>query len=631
MAGSLFISYSHADTAWMQLFKRHLQGMLRERCHIWTDEEIAPGTTWLQSLEGSLHGASAGLVLASPDYLISDWCRAELAALAEALRRRKLQALYWVLLRPCGWQWTELKDLQAVQEPATRALIEASEGVARDDLLLHCCDRIASGVMQAAQADSPEVATVKHVLRETASDVEIAPGAQVIRGDFSILCRGLHPNGDDVFIKVLTNTPLHTMRRLFQQVSEVCGGIQHPSVIRITKVAQAGDADQARIVILSEMARGASLLKVMHEDLPKPPHKRHLQIDSVRVILRRLAEALGRLHEKEPIPWPDRDTMAYTHIMGPLLPDNIFYERESQRPQLSLVGVTNFLWHFFETQTFLSIVRPRHGVYLLPEKSRPGNVVDARADQYFLGMLALELLECRQLFIPPPGRDPVDPLVFLREGASRHWADRHEQLRALLERLLAKDPAARFPSMQAVIAELRDLETGQRALAKYAYNRYVAPGQAAGRQFAQRFYAILFERAPRLQAVFLAAQAERQRLPGATQAVPDEAQYRKLADALKLVLNFQRGGRPTVMDSVAANHARFLLSAADFDDFAQALLQALRETLQASPAGRDEEAEAMQAWGGLLEPVMTDMQAVCGTAGSTAPGVTSGSLPDASA
>ncbi len=613
MSGSLFISYSHADTAWMQTFKRHLQGMLRGRCQIWTDEEIAPGTTWLQSLEGNLHGASAGLVLASPDYLISDWCRDELAALTEALRRGKLSALYWVLLRPCGWQWSELKDLQAVQEPASRALAEASEGTARDELLLRCCDRIATGVMQAAQAETPEIATVKRVLREAKLEAEIAPGAKLIRGDFSIVCRGLRANGDDVFIKVLTNTPLHTMRRLFLEVSQVCGGIEHPAVIRITDVGQAGDADQARIVILSEMARGRSLSAWMAEDFVKPPQERHLQIDCVRVILRRLAEALGRLHDKPALPWPDGDQTAYTHLMGPMVPDNIFYDPETQRPQISLVGVTNFLWHFFETQTFLSMVRPRRGVYLLPEKAQAGAVIDARADQYFLGMLALEMLECRSLFIPEAGQDPVDPLEFLRHGASRHWAERHEQLRALLERLLARNPADRFASMQAVIGELRDLESGTRALAKYAYNTYVAPigaGHQVARTFAQRFYELLFERAPTLQAVFLAAQTER--LPGQApaSAVPDEAQHRKLTDALKLVLNFQRGGRPSVIDSVAQDHQRFALGAADFADFESALLDTLRERLMASPQGAAEVEEVINAWRTLLGTVMAEMQAV---------------------
>jgi hypothetical protein len=77
MSGSLFISYSHLDTPWMQLVKKHLEGMLLNRCVVWTDEAISPGTTWEEALRGNLSQAAAGLVLASPDYLVSPWCRKE--------------------------------------------------------------------------------------------------------------------------------------------------------------------------------------------------------------------------------------------------------------------------------------------------------------------------------------------------------------------------------------------------------------------------------------------------------------------------------------------------------------------------------------------------------------------------
>ena len=48
--------------------------MLAGRCKVWTDEDIAPGTSWEQTLRGNLGQAAAGLVLASPDYLVSHWC-----------------------------------------------------------------------------------------------------------------------------------------------------------------------------------------------------------------------------------------------------------------------------------------------------------------------------------------------------------------------------------------------------------------------------------------------------------------------------------------------------------------------------------------------------------------------------
>ena len=105
LGGSLFISYSHLDAPWMQAYKKHLRGMLHERCSVWTDEEIAAGSTWEDTLLGHMQQAAAALVLVSPDYLVSPWCRRELKALAEAHTLGQVDAVYWVLLKPCGWQW----------------------------------------------------------------------------------------------------------------------------------------------------------------------------------------------------------------------------------------------------------------------------------------------------------------------------------------------------------------------------------------------------------------------------------------------------------------------------------------------------------------------------------------------
>ena len=71
-----------------------------------------------------------------------------------------------------------------------------------------------------------------------------------------------------------------------------------------------------------------------------------------------------------PLPWQDSGEIAYTHLMGPLVPRNIYYDPATMRPQISLVGVTNFLWHFFDTPTFARIVAPSGGIYRLPEKAR---------------------------------------------------------------------------------------------------------------------------------------------------------------------------------------------------------------------------------------------------------------------
>jgi hemoglobin-like flavoprotein len=296
--------------------------------------------------------------------------------------------------------------------------------------------------------------------------------------------------------------------------------------------------------------------------------------------------------------------------MGPLVPSNIFYDRETQRPKLSLVGVTNFLWHFFEPDTFRRIVGPKNGTYLLPEKCA-GREADAYADQYFLGMLALELLESRMLFVVAENEQPADPLALLERAP---WAKRHQQFRAIVACLLAKDPLQRFRGgMSEVLANLRALEDASRALAKYSFCTYVVPegeGEAAGLAFSRQFYKKFFERAPAVEKLFREAQRQRTAATAPAHeppAIPDDMQHRKLMDGLKAVLNFRPGGQPSSIDSVAARHAGFHLDAGQLADFEASFIDTLEARVRQTAEGAAELEEIVEAWQTLFAPVRAEM------------------------
>jgi serine/threonine protein kinase len=605
MDGSLFISYSHVDTRWMHGFKKHLNGILRDCCRIWTDEDIPAGTTWEERLLGNLQQAAAGLVLVSPDYLVSPWCRRELKSLADARKRNQLAAVYWVLLKPCGWKWSELAELQAVQEPADQALLNLPDEQQREMQLLQCCETIAGSLTPLLKSGDKVLATIRAILARSKRGVGITPLKALNEGDFSIVGRGVDANGNDVVIKVLTNTPLHHMRKLFLQVSEASRKINVPSVVRTMDVFIDGDGYEERIVIVSEFARGERLSDVMSNDLKLPASERHFTLDNVGVLLRRVAEALEALHKMDPIE-RDSGNGVYRHLMGPLPPANIFYDPVAWRPQISLVGVTNFLWHFFEPATFRSIVGPQSGTYELPEKV-PGKQVDCRADQYFLGMLALELLDLERapLFVVGQNEKPLDPLDLLRTAS---WARRHEQLSSLVARLLAKDPNDRFDGgLTEVVASLRSLEDSSRALAKYSFRTYVAADESKGVEFSKSFYKKLFERDEDVRKYFEHAHEQRMAAKGpATSTIPDETQHRKLMDGLKAVLNFRPGGNPSSIDSVAARHVDFNLNAKHFEAFEASFLATLEQRFD--PADNlAEPAEVIDAWKKLFAPVRAEM------------------------
>src|SRR3954465_8178377 len=90
--GHLFLSYSHTDKPYMLMFRKHLGGMLlNKNVQVWSDQDISKGTGWESFLMGNGAQASSALVLATPDYLISPWCRLELKQLAAASRAGNLR------------------------------------------------------------------------------------------------------------------------------------------------------------------------------------------------------------------------------------------------------------------------------------------------------------------------------------------------------------------------------------------------------------------------------------------------------------------------------------------------------------------------------------------------------------
>jgi hypothetical protein len=97
----------------MLIFRKHLTGMLLNKVQVWSDKDISKGTDWDSLLKGNLTLATSALILATPDYLISTWCRYELQQLSAAKRAGLLRKLFWVQLSPCGWQHTELAEFQA--------------------------------------------------------------------------------------------------------------------------------------------------------------------------------------------------------------------------------------------------------------------------------------------------------------------------------------------------------------------------------------------------------------------------------------------------------------------------------------------------------------------------------------
>jgi hypothetical protein len=90
----LFVSYSHTDMPEMLIFQKHLRGMLLNKTQVWSDRDISKGSHWDFLLKGNLKPANSALLLATPDYLISSWCRDELQRLSAAKRAGTLRGAF---------------------------------------------------------------------------------------------------------------------------------------------------------------------------------------------------------------------------------------------------------------------------------------------------------------------------------------------------------------------------------------------------------------------------------------------------------------------------------------------------------------------------------------------------------
>src|SRR5580658_4957005 len=90
----LFLSYAHAETAWVDAFRKALcdefQVRAGQEVTVWQDSRnLRVGQKWASEIEEGIRNAAAFLAIVSPIYLNSPWCRQERAIVLE----KKLEAL----------------------------------------------------------------------------------------------------------------------------------------------------------------------------------------------------------------------------------------------------------------------------------------------------------------------------------------------------------------------------------------------------------------------------------------------------------------------------------------------------------------------------------------------------------
>lgn len=114
---NVFISYSHKDEAVLERLHTHLAVLRRDgRIEDWFDREILAGGEIDAEIMERLESSGLFLMLVSPDFLASDYCVEREMERALERHRSGNARVVPIIIEPCDWTSTPLRDLKALPQ-----------------------------------------------------------------------------------------------------------------------------------------------------------------------------------------------------------------------------------------------------------------------------------------------------------------------------------------------------------------------------------------------------------------------------------------------------------------------------------------------------------------------------------
>lgn len=115
---TVFISYSHEDTEWLERLRTNLRLLERKGLiEIWDDSAINPGDRWRDEIEAALQKSKVAVLLVSQNFAASEFIlEEELPFVLESAKKKSVQLL-WVALSSAPFDDIGVGEYQALNDP----------------------------------------------------------------------------------------------------------------------------------------------------------------------------------------------------------------------------------------------------------------------------------------------------------------------------------------------------------------------------------------------------------------------------------------------------------------------------------------------------------------------------------
>lgn len=465
-AVDVFVSYSHRDKELRGELETHLAALRRQGLvRVWYDGKISPGIDWGEEIRHQLDTARIVLLLVSPDFIASDYCwDIEIRAALEKRKAGEARVIP-VILRPSDWHSLRLGELQALPREGKavtlwpnrdEAFLEVARGIRKvieelrsepqnseaEPQYMNEATRELSQALDAAYRERAELLTSGGDTKDLNSTIiglkrQLREGPQLQAGDFLLDGRFklLEPIGQGGFARVwkaydtkrremVAVKSLHsqysddkTRRDRFFRGSKHMARFHHPGIVRL--IEERCEDGGHHFFVMEYLAGG---------DLQQAVRLGRISREEGLWIVGEVGAALQYAHEQGVI---HRDVK----------PANVLLDFHG-RPKLTDFDLVRAADTTGGTRTGMLGTF----LYAAPEAMAAAGQASVPADVFGLGMTALFVIYGADL--------PPDILWEPSEFLAR--LDVNEATRAVLERSMARKPAARWASIVDFCEALRE-------------------------------------------------------------------------------------------------------------------------------------------------------------------------------